>query len=105
MAAFVSAMQGQVREAEMAGRAGDSAMKNWDWLAVAIGRLGGPSRAAEALNVSRQSVYTWLERGLGKVTFDKIYELHKKSDVPLEYLGRRLGPHRGPMELPKTGTA
>lgn len=99
MAAFVREVGEQLRAAVVAGR-GDEGdrMKRVDWLAFAIGRLGGPTRAAEKLGVSEQTVYTWLGKGLHKVQFSKMVALSKAAHVPLEYLGERMGPWDGPME-------
>lgn len=101
MAAFVKGIGEQLRGREMAGRISESTMRRVDWLAVAIGNLGGPNRAAKRLGLSPQTVYTWITKGLRGVDFAKVYNLSKEGDVPLEYLARRLGPWDGPMELPK----
>lgn len=103
MAAFVSAMTREVRGRELAGRMGEADMKGLDWLAVAIGNLGGVARAASTLHVQRQTVYNWLNQGLGNVEFSQVVEISKAGDVPLEYLARRLGPFDGELTLPKRG--
>ena len=78
-------------------------MGPFDWLAIAIGNLGGPAAAARALGVSRQTVYGWVDDGLAKASFEKVVMLSVKADVPLEYLAKRLGPWDKPLELPKLG--
>jgi hypothetical protein len=75
----------------------DDFLPEWgdiDWLGVAIGRLGGPGRAATKLGISRQQVYRWLEAGLGQVSFAKIVLLSELSRIPLYVLAERLEPYR-----------
>ncbi len=76
-----------------------------DWLALALGTLGGAAPAARACGASQKTVYAWLNHGLGKAAFDKVVKLSEKSNVPLEYLARRLGPWRGPFKLPSWSDA
>ena len=92
MSAFLSGINEELRGREMAGRVSETTTRGLDWLAVAIGNLGGPGPAARSLNVSRQTIYAWLSDGLAGVAFEKICLISSKGDVPLEYLARRLGP-------------
>ena len=64
----------------------------WDWLAFAIGKLGGPRKAAVAIGVPYTAIYEWLENGLATAKFLHVSKLSKLADVPLQYLSRRLGP-------------
>jgi hypothetical protein len=97
MAAFVSAMQQEVRKREHVGRV-DERTREFDWLAVAIGNLGGPGPAARAMSTSRQTIHNWLDQGVGHVAFDKVALLSQKARVPLELLRR--GPWKGEFDLP-----
>jgi hypothetical protein len=101
MAGFVSAIASEVRRMEAAGRVDEARMKRIDWLAVAIGNLGGPGPATRVLGLSRQTVYTWLNEGLGKTAFEHVVALSNAADVPLEYLARRLGPWAEALEVPR----
>ena len=65
---------------------------DWDWLGYAIEKLGGPSKAAGQIGVSRQTIYVWLETGLAVSPFGKVVRIAQLADVPLEYLSRRMGP-------------
>jgi hypothetical protein len=67
-------------------------LNNVDWLAVAIGRMGGPQAAAEELGVTRQTVYSWLAQGLGTLPFNRVIEIAEKSRSTLEVLKQRTGP-------------
>lgn len=69
-----------------------SLVRGTDWLAVAIGNMGGIGQAARKMGVSRQTIYNWLEQGLGTIEFEKVVRLAKQADVPLDYIARRLGP-------------
>jgi hypothetical protein len=61
-----------------------------NWLAVAVAKLWGIGPASKSLGVSRQTIYAWLEHGLGGVSFDKVSKLSRMGDVPLECLAKRL---------------
>jgi hypothetical protein len=63
-----------------------------DRLALAVARLGRIEGAAENLGVSKQTIYTWLESGLGKAQFERVVRLSQASDIPIEALAKRLGP-------------
>jgi hypothetical protein len=62
-----------------------------DWLAFAVGKLGGPKQAGDKLGVTRQTIYTWLADGLASVPFGMVIKISKLADVPLDYLSRRVG--------------
>lgn len=69
-------------------------MRKVDWLEYAIGSLGGPVEAADQLGISTQTIYRWLDGGLGKISFGNVVRLAKATNTPLEFLGQRLGPHK-----------
>lgn len=71
---------------------GEAVIGDWDWLGYAVEKMGGPSKAASKIGISRQTLYTWLEEGLGSAPFRKIVAISEVADVPLDYLKRRLGP-------------
>jgi DNA-binding phage protein len=58
----------------------------WDWLGFAIHQMGGPGQAAQRLGVSRQTLYTYLEEGLGSAKFSTVLKIAKETRIPLEYL-------------------
>jgi len=62
-----------------------------DWLAFAVGKLGGPAQAGEQLGVTRQTIYTWLADGLAPVPFGMVIKISMLADVPLDYLSKRVG--------------
>ncbi len=75
-------------------KAGSPSVKgSWDWLGYAVEKLGGPGKAAAQIGISRQTLYTWLEEGLGSAPFRKVVKISELADVPLDYLQRRLGPY------------
>lgn len=79
---------------EMMIRAGSQEIEGrWDWLGFAVQRLGGIAKAAAAIGVSRQAIYTWLEEGLARVEFRNVARLSEAADVPMVYLMRRMGPY------------
>jgi hypothetical protein len=63
-----------------------------DWLSVAIANMGGISRAAKVMAVSRQTIYDWLDDGIGTVQSSVVIKLARLSDVPLDFLAKRTGP-------------
>jgi hypothetical protein len=63
-----------------------------DFLAAAIGVLGGIVPAAKQLEVSRNSIYRWLDNGIGPAAFSTVIKLARLTNVPLDYLARREGP-------------
>jgi hypothetical protein len=63
-----------------------------DWLAAAIGILGGPIPASKEIGVSRNLVYNWLDNGIGPAAFSTVIKLSRLTNVPLEYLALRKGP-------------
>jgi hypothetical protein len=65
----------------------------YDWLGFAIGELGGPELAANRLKVDRKTIYNWLEKGLGPVSFEQVLALSDASEIPLEAFRKRLGPY------------
>lgn len=65
----------------------------WDWLAYAVEKLGGPTKAAQAIGISRNTLYSYLAEGLGSAPFRRVVLISELADVPLEYLRRRLGPY------------
>lgn len=66
--------------------------ETYDWLGVAIARLGGISTAARALGVKRETIYNWLEHGLAEVKFANAVALANASRIPLTQLAERMGP-------------
>ncbi len=60
-----------------------------DWLAVAIGNVGGVNGAAKRFNVQPATIYQWLNRGVGHLKFDRVVEISQAGNVPLDYLARR----------------
>ena len=44
------------------------------------------------LGVKSAKVIYWLDHGLGDVPFATVVKISWMGDVPLEFLGRRLGP-------------
>lgn len=90
MSAFVSGLMLELEGREAIGKLSEAKLRRIDWLAVAVGNLGGIGPASRVLGFSRQTIYTWLEEGLGGVSFDKVTKLSQMGDVPLEYLSRRL---------------
>lgn len=73
----------------------------FDWLAAAIGILGGPEQAARELSISKQTVNAWLNRGLARATFDHVCELSSKSGIRTDFLRLRLGHGMGRSSFPK----
>jgi len=98
MSAWVDVVSRRLRGREVAGKIPEETRKRVDWLAVAIGNLGGIESAALAVGVSKQTVYTWLDKGLARTEFSRVAALAEKGDVPLEYLSRRLGPWKDEAE-------
>jgi len=87
-----------MKKAAMKKQAPDGeGLRKVDWLAVAIGNIGSPKKAAGKLATTEGTVYEWLERGLATVPFYCVVQLSKFGDVPLEYLARRLGPDEAAM--------
>ena len=64
----------------------------FDWLAVAIGNMGGIRGTCERLGVTRQTVYTWLSNGLGTLPFERVNQIAELGGIPLELLKQRMGP-------------
>lgn len=67
-----------------------------DWLAYAIGTIGGKGgvpAAAEKLGVEKQTIYQWLDRGIGHLTFNQVDDLATRSGIPVEVLRSRRGPY------------
>ena len=69
-----------------------------DWLAVAVGNVGGIPQMARKLGVKSKMVIHWLDHGLGAVAFETVVKLAWMGDVPLEFLARRLGPWVDPVD-------
>lgn len=90
MAGMITGLAIDLRKREAMGKSEVERLSSMDWLAVAIGNLGGVVPAAKALKVSRQTIHAWLTYGLADVSFDKIVRLSEGGDVPMEYLARRL---------------
>jgi hypothetical protein len=75
----------------------------FDWLAYALGKIGdhGKSRAGEnllqaaarELGVTRQRIISWLEKGIGHLTFSQVADLADRAGVPVDMLKSRCGPH------------
>jgi hypothetical protein len=65
-----------------------------DWVALAISQIGGGKieAASAILGLTPQTLYTWLEKGIGQARFDRIVLLSRKSGVSLEMLAKRLEP-------------
>jgi len=63
--------------------------QNIDWLAVAIGNLGGPADASLKLGVSATTVYNWLGNGIRRLPFERVIQIAEAGDVPIEFLKRR----------------
>jgi hypothetical protein len=63
-----------------------------DWLAFAIGNLGGFAKTAAAVGVSRDTISRWLNKGLLDARVCDVLLLAKKSTVPVELLLKRTGP-------------
>ena len=68
------------------------AIDEWDWLGYAIGRLGGPRKAAVAIGAPYTAIYEWLEFGLAQAKFIHVVKISELANVPLQFLVRRMGP-------------
>jgi len=72
-----------------------------DWLAFALGMIGGKPAAGEnhvqaaarVLGVTRQRIYSWLEKGIGHLTFNQVIDIANRSGITVEMLKSRSGPH------------
>lgn len=69
--------------------------KDIDWLALAIARLEGVKAAADAIGVTKSTLYTWLEQGLDGAAFGSVIRLSELGDVPLEMLKLRVSAFQG----------
>jgi hypothetical protein len=63
----------------------------YDWLALAVRRLGGPDQAVHQIGISRSTLEKWLEDGLTTAPFGKVVRISELAHVSLECLKRRLG--------------
>jgi hypothetical protein len=67
-----------------------------DWLALAIGEIGGADSdmmiriAARELRITRQKVVSILEHGVGSLTFSQVADLSRRARIPMELF--RMGP-------------
>jgi hypothetical protein len=62
-----------------------------DWLAAAMAYMGGISVAAKKLKVSRGTIYNWLDEGLARTSLGTVFAISRQSNIPIEYLIRRMG--------------
>jgi hypothetical protein len=63
-----------------------------DFLAAAIGRMGGVNAASKKLGVKPDTIVRWLERGVGTLPFSRVVEIAKAGGLPVELFRHRLGP-------------
>ena len=66
-----------------------------DWLAVAIGRIGGIKAAARRMKVQDRTVRNWKERGVGNLELNTVVQLAKLGGIPMLLLAERMGPFKG----------
>lgn len=94
MAGYIQGVRAELRGYEEMGKPprNGAIVNGTDWLAVAIGNIGGVGKAAKVMGVSRQTIYNWLDKGVGTIEFKEMVKLARIGDVPIEYLARRLGP-------------
>jgi len=92
--AETSRLKGRRQTIEESGRpfAVNPASADFDWLAVAIGNMGGVAAAAEKIGVSAQTVYTWLAQGVGTLSFGRVVQIAELGRIPLEAFKQRMGP-------------
>lgn len=77
-----------------------------DWLAVAINRIGGVTKAAKVLGVTRMAIYRWLREGLAEASFAAVLTLAREGHVEICDLARRLGRFRFPgIQYPESDKA
>ena len=67
-------------------------VEDFDWLAVAIGHVGGIRPAAKLLGKSPITIRKWLAKGLLDTRLEDLLLLAKKGHVEIEHLIERVGP-------------
>ena len=58
-----------------------------NWVAVAVDMAGGVQAVARKIEVSRWTVYKWIDRGsMRRIAYETVMKLHRLSGVPIEKL-------------------
>ena len=58
-----------------------------NWVAVAVDMAGGVQTVARKIEVSRWTVYKWIDRGsMRRIAYETVMKLHQLSGVPIEKL-------------------
>jgi hypothetical protein len=63
-----------------------------DWLLIAVSNLGGATKAARKIGVSREAVATWLRDGVAKAPCGPLIKLAKSLHPGMSVDQFRLGP-------------